>query len=93
MTDCVQGLRDQATLGRRDGWIAAAAFFDECADEIVRLRSALETIAESHDAGRHDGKPEPCPAHDPYVMWALANEALHGTPDERDPENQETAES
>ena len=31
---------------------------------IDKLREAVECIAESHDAGRHDGLPEPCPAHD-----------------------------
>lgn len=36
--------------------------------EIERLRAALEFIAEQHDAGRHDGFPEPCPAHDGVVM-------------------------
>lgn len=40
------------------------------------LREALEFIAESHDAGRHDGLPEPCPAHDADTMWAVAVAAL-----------------
>ena len=31
---------------------------------IDKLLEAVECIAESHDAGRHDGLPEPCPAHD-----------------------------
>ena len=37
---------------------------------------ALQFIAEEHDAGRHDGLPEPCPAHDAITMWALARQAL-----------------
>lgn len=41
-----------------------------------RLREALEYIAESHDAGRHDGKPEECPAHDDVFMWLMARAAL-----------------
>lgn len=40
------------------------------------LREALEFIAEEHDAGRHDGLPEPCPAHDADTMWATARAAL-----------------
>jgi len=41
-----------------------------------RLRVALETIAEEHDAGRHDGLPEPCPAHDADTMFYVARKAL-----------------
>ncbi len=44
------------------------------------LREALATIAEEHDAGRHDGQPEPCPAHDADVMWAIARAALASPP-------------
>jgi len=40
------------------------------------LREALEKIAEQHDAGRHDGKTELCPAHDDYAMWLIARAAL-----------------
>ena len=36
----------------------------ELADENERLRATLEEISESHDAGRHDGLEEDCPAHD-----------------------------
>ncbi len=43
---------------------------------LEKMRAALETIAESHDAGRHDGLPEPCPAHDADTMWAIATQAL-----------------
>ena len=41
-----------------------------------KLREALECIAEEHDAGRHDGLPEPCPAHDADTMFAIACAAL-----------------
>lgn len=41
-----------------------------------RLRVALETIAEEHDAGRHDGIYEACPAHEADVMFAIARKAL-----------------
>jgi hypothetical protein len=44
--------------------------------EIAELRRALESIAESRDAGRHDGKPEPYPAHTDVEMWLRAQEAL-----------------
>ena len=43
---------------------------------LITLRDALEYIAEEHDAGRHDGLPEPCPAHDGVTMWAIARAAL-----------------
>jgi hypothetical protein len=42
----------------------------------ITLREALELIAESNDAGRHDGKPEPCPVHDADTMFAVARRAL-----------------
>ncbi len=41
-----------------------------------KLEAALERIAESRDAGRHDGLPEECPAHDQYTMWLDARAAL-----------------
>ena len=47
--------------------------------ENERLREALEEIAEEHDAGRYDGLPEPCPAHDDLHMWFLARAALGET--------------
>ena len=53
----------EAVLSRH--WPAAAG-----------MREALEFIAEEHDAGRHDGLPEPCPAHDADTMWATARAAL-----------------
>jgi hypothetical protein len=46
-------------------------------------RRALEIIAESHDAGRHDGLPEACPAHDADTMFAIARAALNQKGDER----------
>lgn len=51
-------------------------------ETIVRLREALEYIAESHDAGRHDGLPEQCPAYDAETMWAVANNALKENADD-----------
>jgi hypothetical protein len=44
--------------------------------ENERLRTALQYIAEESDAGRHDGLPEACPAHDEVQMWLEAREAL-----------------
>ncbi len=44
--------------------------------EVERLTAALEEISESRDAGRHDGLPEPYPAHEGYAMWAIARAAL-----------------
>jgi hypothetical protein len=42
-----------------------------------QMREALEYIAEEYDAGRHDGLPEPCPAHDADTMFAVALAALN----------------
>lgn len=39
-------------------------------------KAALEEIAAEHDAGRHDGLPEPCPALEDVVMWYIARTAL-----------------
>ena len=44
--------------------------------QCAAMRAALETIAEARDAGRHDGLPEPCPAHDAETMFAVATNAL-----------------
>lgn len=44
--------------------------------KLERAESALEEIAESRDAGRHDGLPEPYPVHEQYAMWSIAREAL-----------------
>jgi hypothetical protein len=46
------------------------------------LRAALERIAESRDAGRHDGLREECPLHDQYTMWLDARCALGEAKDE-----------
>ena len=54
----------------------AAAEIAELRAERDRLKAALETIAEEHDAGRHDGLPEPCPAHDADTMFYVARKAL-----------------
>ncbi|MFH5927430.1 hypothetical protein [Roseomonas xinghualingensis] len=69
-----QGYED----GLRDGEKVAlpAPAPDGRDGEVERLRAALETIAEEHDAGRHDGQPEPCPAHDADTMFAIARAAL-----------------
>lgn len=45
-------------------------------NEVERLGDALELIAESSDAGRHDGLPEECPALDAHAMWKIANDAI-----------------
>lgn len=54
----------------------AAAALRELEAERDMLREAVEFIAEAHDAGRHDGLPEPCPAHDAETMFAVARAAL-----------------
>lgn len=42
-----------------------------------RLREALDKVAESRDAGRHDGKPEPCPAYSEVeIPWLIARQAV-----------------
>ena len=73
------------------GWIPyqAAYSFPALVDRIeeleaknARFKEALEEIAEESDSGRHDGLPEPCPAHEDVVMWLRAREALKGTDDE-----------
>ena len=45
-------------------------------EALLRMEAALREIAQAHDAGRHDGKPEPCPALDADTMFALATAAL-----------------
>ena len=45
---------------------------------VEKMEAALEIIAEEHDSGRHDGLPEPCPAHDADTMFAIARQALTG---------------
>jgi hypothetical protein len=59
--------------------LAAKKLCKVAANEIERLVEQLEFIAESHDAGRHEGLPEPYPAHDAETMWAVACESLRGT--------------
>ncbi len=54
--------------------VAAAVVAQEA--RARKLEEALERIAESRDAGRHDGLPEECPAHDQYTMWLDARAAL-----------------
>jgi predicted RNase H-like nuclease (RuvC/YqgF family) len=44
--------------------------------KIKRLWEALEFIAEAHDAGRHDGLPEECPAHDAETMFSVARATI-----------------
>lgn len=60
----------------RDNCKRAEADREHWRQEAERLREGLEQIAESNDAGRHDGLSEPCPAHDATTMWALAHNAL-----------------
>lgn len=86
----INALRFTAVVHRQMGRSILAEESDEAADLIERLatenarqsaaiakaRDALEYIAEEHDAGRHDGLPEPCPANDVYLMWLCAKEAL-----------------
>jgi hypothetical protein len=57
---------------------ANAARLLELEAENKRLREGLEFIAEEIDAGRHDGLPEPSPAHCDVAMWAVARTALKG---------------
>lgn len=57
-------------------WRGQAARIAASEAELGRLREALEYIAEEHDAGRHDGLPEPCPAHEDVIMWLTARAAL-----------------
>ena len=59
-------------------WRKVAATIRQQAAEIERLREALEYVAESRDAGRHDGLREECPANDEVMMWLRAREALNG---------------
>ena len=58
------------------------ALIEKLEAENARFKDALEEIAEESDSGRHDGLPEPCPAHEDVVMWLRAREALEGTDDE-----------
>lgn len=67
-----------------DAYEAAKRALDALAAENAALREALETIAEEHDAGRHDGLPEPCPAHEDYVMWLTARDALRALSPEKE---------
>jgi len=57
----------------RDEWKARALAAE---GRCEKLGVALSYIAEEHDAGRHDGKPEACPAHDAVEMWLCALTAL-----------------
>lgn len=45
-------------------------------DKLKIAIEALETIAEEHDAGRHDGLYEACPAYDAASMFGVARAAL-----------------
>ena len=63
-------------------WDEMQARIKELEAENARFKEALEEIAEESDSGRHDGLPEPCPAHEDVVMWLRAREALKGTNDE-----------
>lgn len=83
LAEALQGLEAGDVLDGIDAEIigaAAAALREPAAPDLAaqnaRLREALEYIAEEHDAGRHDGLREPCPAHDADTMWATARAAL-----------------
>ena len=80
---CAAGVALEATDGFTRLKPQAREMIANAADAIEALtrerdeaRAALEFIAEAHDAGRHDGLPEPCPAHDADTMWAIAVAAL-----------------
>lgn len=45
-------------------------------EKLASAREVVEFVAQSRDAGRHDGKPEECPAHDDVVMWLRAKDFL-----------------
>ena len=63
-------------------WDEMQARIEELEAANARFKEALEEIAEESDSGRHDGLPEPCPAHEGVVMWLRAREALKRTDDE-----------
>ena len=70
--DGERGLRSEASKFLR----ALQSTIDTLTSEIAVKDAALEEIAESRDTGRHDGHPEPYPAHSDYEMWGIANNAL-----------------
>jgi hypothetical protein len=61
--------------------IALQAEIESLRAENERLRAALEQIAESRDAGRHDGLPEPYPVFNQYEMWSIARDVLSPHPE------------
>jgi hypothetical protein len=71
-----------ATIEGRRGWTMDDAHalsrdtIEQLTADVEALREALEEITESRDAGRHDGLPEDCPAHDADTMFAIARRAL-----------------
>jgi len=80
-------LKPVLSTPQHGGWVGqprnpdgpeAADTLERQAAELARMREALETIAESHDAGRHDGLPEDSPAHDAETMFAIARATLTG---------------
>lgn len=66
-------LRDEHTNASE---IAHRDMIADALERLEVLEEALEEIAEDHDAGRHDGLPEPCPALDADTMFAIARRAL-----------------
>ena len=52
------------------------AIIESLTAQLAMAREALENIAEECDAGRHDGLPEPYPAHEDVIMWMIARQAI-----------------
>jgi hypothetical protein len=75
---------DSYAIIPKEDFEAAELARDEAVARVEKLEAALEQISEAHDAGRHDGKPEPCPVHDADTMFAIAIAALNPQPEEKD---------
>lgn len=89
--DLKERLRKATTHGYIYGYMPQQMreMAEEAADTIAALerklevaREGLEAIAEETDAGRHDGLPEPCPAHEDVAMWTIARTTLERISDE-----------
>ena len=68
--------RDFAAAANPETVLALLSERAELLAAVERMRGALDTISEGHDAGRHDGLPEDYPAHDADTMFAIARAAL-----------------
>ena len=62
--------------GYGHGQADAAAEIETLKAELKEAREIIEYCAETHDAGRHDGLPEDCPAHGADSMWLRARAFL-----------------